>query len=730
MRVLVTGGYGFIGSFIAEKFYKEGHEVHILDNLSTGKKSNIQFKHRYYVLNIEDEQCEQIFRTNKFDAVIHLAAQTDINQSIESPAEDSRMNVLGLINMLQFSKKYSVSKFVFASSSAVYGDNKEIPLNEQSKCKPISPYGMSKGIGEYYCEQWQELYGLDTLCFRFSNVYGPRQRDAGEAGIISILLKKVLNKERLVVPGDGEQTSDFIYVEDVAEAVFRAVLSDVSGLINLSTNTETSVNELVHCLGKMEQVKDVIYEDAKRITIKRSRLDNRKARREVDWVPKYSIEEGLELTYKWFKAEDDYAKRNVEEPAYKEERKAIIPFDKWDKKYLPYFENILIFMFISFLYMKMGDFFYNIDLLLVYILIVGITFGKVQAILACSLSILLYSWQGLANGREFIALFTDHHTLMQFSIYLFLGLLIGYIIDRRQLREENAVNELELFKEKYQLLDDIYTETRKVKEELQNQILYSEDSVGEIYTIIKKIDSLEPDEVFNGVISVLEQIMKTKEASIYLVGQGERFLRLVSKSNNTNSIFPSSIEIQSDGPFTKAVSENEFFINRRLQPELPMMIAPIQKGDRAVAVICINDIDLEHLTLYHENLFHVVTNLITASITRALDYADATSHERYIEGTAVLKTEYFHKALKSKQKAKEQFNIPYSLIKINEVEGMREVIMKITASLRDTDYIGLDESGTYWMLLSNTSKENAKIALNRFRSFVDMQYFQEEDMYV
>ncbi|WP_102275135.1 NAD-dependent epimerase/dehydratase family protein [Cytobacillus massiliigabonensis] len=729
MKVLITGGYGFIGSFVSEKFYREGHEVHILDNLSTGKKSNVQFRHRSYLLNIEDEQCEEVFRTNKFDVVIHLAAQVDVEKSIQSPASDSKVNVLGLINILQLAGKYKVSKFVFASSAAVYGNNEEIPLNEESACEPFSPYGINKKLGEYYCRKWNEMYQLDTTCFRFSNVYGPKQGNEGEGGVISIFANKILNREELMVYGDGTQTRDFIYVEDVAEAIYRSVMSDVSGLMNLSTNTETSINQLVQYYGELADLPEIVYKPARSGDIKNSRLDNLKIKQEVDWSPKYSLEEGLKRTFDWFAAE---ITSSIKEKENTDIRNAQVSskFIQNKDAYFPFIENIILFLIIASLHVKVGDFLFNIDLLLLYILSVGMIFGKVQALIGCGFSVILYSWQGLLNGREIVSLFTDHTTLIQFAVYLFVALLVGYVIDKKHIKEETAKSELQLFKEKYQLLDDIYTETRKVKEELQTQILYSKDSVGEVYSIIKKIDSLEPDDVFNGVISVLEQIMKTKEASIYLVGKGNRYLRLVSKSNVGNSSFPASIEVAPNSPFARAIEENKVFINRELDPKYPMMIAPIWKDDYAVAVICTNEMNFDHLTLYHENLFHVVTSLITASVTRAYEYVNATHHERYIEGTAILKPEYFNRAVESKKKAHEQLNIPYYLLRIVPIENMASVVNQISSSLRDTDCIGVNEDGSYAILLSNTDKDKAKTVINRIQMYINQQHVKEEEVYV
>ena len=301
MKVLITGGYGFIGSFVAEAFYSEGHDVYIIDNLSTGNRNHVKFKHQFYKLNIEDPECEAVFEANKPDVVIHLAAQVNVDISMKDPYTDTKTNVLGLVNMLQLSKKYGVKKLVFASSAAVYGLNEEIPLKEDSLCNPLSPYGINKWVGEQYCEKWSEIYDVDTLYFRFSNVYGPKQGTIGEGGVISIFIDRVLHGKNLVVFGDGEQTRDFIYVKDVAEAIYRSVEYDLSGVYNLSTNTEISINKFIEGLEKMGRMTEIVYEDPKPGDIKYSRLDNSKIKKELDWVPLHNFQEGLEKTFEWFK---------------------------------------------------------------------------------------------------------------------------------------------------------------------------------------------------------------------------------------------------------------------------------------------------------------------------------------------------------------------------------------------------------------------------------------------
>lgn len=300
MRVLVTGGYGFIGSHVAEKFYQEGHTVFIIDNLTSGKAENVSCEHKFYKIDVEDKKCERVFRNNSFDIVVHLAAQINVSYSFKDPFMDAKSNILGLVNMLELSAKYKVKKFIFASSAAVYGNNPGIPLKEKTKCNPLSPYGISKLLGEQYCVKWSEFYGLETVCLRFSNVYGPRQGLVGEGGVISIFMERLIKNQELIVYGDGKQTRDFIYVLDVTEVIFRAAQSHITGVYNLSTNVQNSINDLIYALMDIQSPNNIVYQAYKAGDIINSCLDNTKIRRALKWIPKYEFEEGVNLTYKWY----------------------------------------------------------------------------------------------------------------------------------------------------------------------------------------------------------------------------------------------------------------------------------------------------------------------------------------------------------------------------------------------------------------------------------------------
>ncbi len=246
-KVLITGGAGFIGSHITDKLLDNNYQVIVLDNLSSGNLDNLQ-KHenlKFYNIDITKDDIETIFKTEKPDYVIHLAAQTSVAYSVLNSYEDAKMNILGSIKIIELSKKYSVKKFLTASSAAVYGIPKYLPIDENHPTEPISQYGLSKLTMEKYIR----LSGIPYIIFRFSNAYGPRQRSSKESGVVAIFDKAMRNNQPINIYGDGNQIRDFIYVEDIASICVKAIKSDVMNeTFNFSTNKGVTLNDLYNTM--------------------------------------------------------------------------------------------------------------------------------------------------------------------------------------------------------------------------------------------------------------------------------------------------------------------------------------------------------------------------------------------------------------------------------------------------------------------------------------------------
>jgi UDP-glucose 4-epimerase len=302
MKILVTGGAGFIASHIVDAFIEEGHDVVVLDDLSTGFEKNINAKARFVKMNICDPEVENLFEEEQFDVVNHHAAQMDVRKSVANPAFDASVNILGTINLLQSSVIHGTRKFMFASTGgAVYGEQLFFPANESHQTNPVSPYGISKLSVEKYLHFYHNEYNLNYTILRYANVYGPRQNPFGEAGVVSIFCNKMLSNEQPAINGDGKQTRDYVYVQDVVKANLLTLAEAGSSVYNVGTAIETNVNELFSMLNDIigndqtekhgppapgEQLRSVITSD--------------KLYENLDWKPSTSLADGLKYTVSFF----------------------------------------------------------------------------------------------------------------------------------------------------------------------------------------------------------------------------------------------------------------------------------------------------------------------------------------------------------------------------------------------------------------------------------------------
>ena len=304
MNILVTGGAGFIGSHLVRHLLAKGEKVTALDNLSTGLAENLPPEAKLVEMDILDEELPKVVAAGAFDAIVHLAAQTMVDTSIKDPLLDTRENLLGTVHVLEAARAANVKRVIFASTAAVYGDVKEddLPVREAQPTLPLSFYGLSKLSVEKYLEMYEKLYGMEYVVLRFANVYGERQGDGGEGGVISIFAKAVAEGRDITIYGDGEQTRDFVYAGDIAEGILAALRTEeVNAAYNLSTQTETSLRELVSLLAEIRGREIVPKYGAEREgDIYKSMLSNSRARRGLDWQPATTLAEGLRRTYEYF----------------------------------------------------------------------------------------------------------------------------------------------------------------------------------------------------------------------------------------------------------------------------------------------------------------------------------------------------------------------------------------------------------------------------------------------
>ena len=301
MNVAVTGGAGFIGSHTVERLLSAGIKVTVIDNLATGCKENLPAGVPLICMDILDPAIHRLFSENQFDAVIHLAAQTKVPVSQAEPMLDCQLNVTGTVNILEACRKTGVKRVVFASTAAVYGDAQVLPIKESTAVDTQSFYGLSKLTVEKYLEMYYRSFGLEYVVLRYANVYGERQCDGGEGGVVSIFSRKVAKREAVTLYGDGEQTRDFIYAGDIAEANYMALHTAYANCVyNVSTMSELSVNSLVRALEEVSGlVVQVVKEPMRAGDIYRSCLDHQQLMTKLNWAPKTDFLSGLARTYRW-----------------------------------------------------------------------------------------------------------------------------------------------------------------------------------------------------------------------------------------------------------------------------------------------------------------------------------------------------------------------------------------------------------------------------------------------
>ncbi|MBO6577344.1 MAG: NAD-dependent epimerase/dehydratase family protein [Rhodothermales bacterium] len=301
--ILVTGGAGFIGSHIADALVGRGHDVHILDDLSSGIRDNVPAAATLHVHDVRSQEAAALFEEHRFEVLVHHAAQMDVRRSVADPRFDADVNLGGLLNLMEAGRQHGLKKVVFASTGgAIYGEPEYTPQDEAHPLNPLSPYGIAKLSSEKYLYFYEQEYGISWVALRYGNVYGPRQNPHGEAGVVAIFCERLLQDKPTVINGDGKQTRDYVFVRDVVAANMAAMEHEGSGVFNVGTGVETDVNELFRTLRDL--VDPAIPENhgpAKPGEQRRSVLSYGRTADQLGWAPTVSVKEGLAATMAFFR---------------------------------------------------------------------------------------------------------------------------------------------------------------------------------------------------------------------------------------------------------------------------------------------------------------------------------------------------------------------------------------------------------------------------------------------
>ncbi len=720
MKVLISGGYGFLGSHIAEKFFREGSQVYIIDNLSTGDKNNIKIKHKSYNLNAADRDCQEIFSANKFELVIHISPQINLKNTRKCGNLHSESDFSGLSNLLTLSEKYGVKKLIIISCWSIYGaagSSSKLPFREEDRPNPNTAIGINSFVKEYYCSKWSGIFNLKTLALRVSSIYGPRENISSDPGVIPSFINNIIRKKGLVIDGPGTQARDFLFVEDFAEGVYLVSINkECTGVLNLSSNSECSISDLATTLSGLYKIKKIKYRDDDSVSIARTRLDNSKIKMVTGWKPAHSLKKGLKKTYRWYYSRAFPKKTKINPIKLLTDKIRQIP-----RSAVAYLENALFFVIIAFIqynYLFLGQraFEVGLDYSLVYIVIMGILWGQTQAYIAMFLSSAMFIGSKIASGSDIITFAYTPENLLHLAAYLLIGIITGYSIERRNRALESKDYDLKSLGKKYDFLNDVYGETKIVKDELQNQIISTEDSFGTIYNIVQEVDSLEIEKIFSAAIDAIERIMKTDQVSIYTVSgnHGSKYLRLKTRSSKLKDGIPNSMKTSDLKEVEEVLRTKSIYINHDLTPDVPMMMAPVLEERKVIAIVSLHSISFMNLTAHYENLFQTVIGLISNALRRAYMFEASLKDKRYIKNTRILNSKTFEEILGEVRNNETELGMSYSLLKIESTNiPYGQLSDKLCNSLRDNDYIGESKKGFIYALLSNTKSNFASIIIDR-----------------
>jgi len=302
MKILVTGGAGFIGSHVTDMFVDEGHDVVVVDDLSAGRREQVNPRAKFYQVDIRSPELSQVFESERPEVVDHHAARANVRESMEKPILYADVNILGSLNLLECSRRFGVRKFIYISTGgAEYGEPDYLPVDEEHPIRPLCPYGTSKHTVEHYLPIYQRQYGLDYTTLRYANVYGPRQDPFGEAGVVAIFAERMLHGRQAIINGSGEQERDFVYVEDYARANVLALAKGSGAAYNLASGKGTSVNVIFRLLSRLTNYRlEEVHGPPKPGEVFKIYLSIEKARRELGWEPRIGLEEGLQRTVDYF----------------------------------------------------------------------------------------------------------------------------------------------------------------------------------------------------------------------------------------------------------------------------------------------------------------------------------------------------------------------------------------------------------------------------------------------
>lgn len=683
MNILIVGGCGFLGSNLAEKFHKEGHTIHIIDDRPDAEKTKFTFKTHIMQCSANDEKCKAFFELYNFDVVVYAVCASD---------GAYQQNFSGLVNILELSYKYKLKKIIVLT---------DIPDSMMVKCH--NEYKFFCQQQEVYCKNWADEFQLPVTLIKLANIYGPKMTISNYQSVIPKLFKSSSFAEGKQPAEDllKYRPQNYIYVNDMAEAVNKAILVDklpfILTLENVTKVTAVALQKMVTAIVKGDKytqgADDFIPADKDAATSCENILN---------WQPRYSLPEGLRMTWKW------YQSLQQSSPP----QKIIANTKKVLTGFLPYIENIILFAITAFISIRIDtsnnfESMAGLDCSQIYILIMGLVYNKKQSIIAAFLSMLLFLVQLRLNGVDPISVFYDMTYTVHLIAYLSMAVITGYITDNHNFQLQSLTDKLHRINDKQKFLKKSYDETLRLKNKFYKQIINSRDSIGWLYNSINKLYSIESEKIYSAAIDVITELMETDNAVIAVVNKtttgNDVFLRLKIKKGKKVAALPVSVKVSEHEYLDKVVNKKETFVNKLFIKGAPDMAVPVIVGDKVIAVIGIYDVPFEYFSLHYEKMMRIISMMMAEALHRAQQYEKDTHDKNYVAGTDILKEKAFKQI---EEILKQRGTDSYCKFKVDEVEGIAlnnlrtigQMAPYLQNAARAQDHIGITGENVYILL--------------------------------
>ncbi len=709
MKILVTGGYGFIGSHLVERLAKEKHDITIIDDFSTGNISNLNSNATLFKMGVEEAKLEKIFLDFKFDVVVHLAFKLLPKEDEKEFGQIYHSNTVGLSNVLYFSQKYLVKKVIVISSYQVYGKQDKFPILESS---PIDLENEKVGSyleREHFCKKYREK-GLNVVVLRLGSIYGPRQpenfinRAINYTSDIDVDNITILN-----------QMKDYIYISDAVEAIYKTCENKTSNILNISSATCLMRSEIQEIINEnIESNNKMLFNYIDEHTKAKYMLDNKKASLELGWTPKYSIEEGIKKTVNWSIKNTESEKNTLvnEEDSFLNRVKT-----KWiSGSAHKYVENVVLFISLLILMIVLEQKFnIKVDLLMLYIVLVNVYYGWWHGIIAIFLSIFAYF--GIKMGYEntsITAVFNNLSQALYIAMYFIIGGTTGYFVDRIKAENSQLQSDINSIKDELLFTNNMYDKSIEIKNSLQETIESNEDSLGKIFNVISRLDNVIPEQILSEAAMVFSKMLKTESVHLYYL-DSRKNLRLAAVRGEIK--YRRSL-LDKDFDFLDSViNGGSTFINKEFINGYPMVCAPILEDGHTRAIVFLDGLEFRSLTYQFFNTLKVLTYLISNSISKATDYEKAVQEKKYYRNTYIMKKDWFKMLIKEKQMKLSESELPFYLLvfKKNINENNIKMYNGVKNVFRESDYIGEVDDTKLAILLVNTKKEEVVAIENRLK---------------